>query len=504
MAEQDDVAFWSASRIAAAVADKLVKPSEIVSIFLDRIASINPKLDAYTTVLGDLALDTAMKADAAVARGVPLGPLHGVPIAIKDLEDHKAGVPSSYGSRLLVDYVPSRSATYVERMEAAGAIVLGKTNAPEFGHKGTTDNEVWGPTSSPFGLGLNAGGSSGGSAAAVAAGLASAAQGSDGGGSIRIPAALCGVLGFKGSFGRVAAAVTPNAFGFHSPFVHFGPLTRSAEDAALLLSVMSGPHPRDPFSLPSDGTAWFDELHGSIRALRIGFSFDLGTFPVEHEVREALEGVLTRLQDSGISIVEVPPLPYDHGVLSAVWLRQMGAMYLGGMAAFAREGRDLLANSAQMTAQFRQVIESALEVERTDPSYLRRDNFVRTDVLNWSANVFEQCDLLITPTLGVVSVRNGPRGTTTGPSSIEGVTVDPSIGWCLTHPFNFTGNPAASVPVAWTDQGLPVGLQVVGPRLSDGLVLRACAELERLFPWAHRYPPEPISDLLLDRTEPTT
>src|SRR5439155_4107659 len=205
-------------------------------------------------------------------------------IAIKDLFDFKAGVPNTFGCKPFKDWTPTVSATYVARLEEAGAIVLGKTNTPEFGHRGITDNYLFGPTSTPFRIGKNAGGSSGGSAAAVAAGLATLAQGSDGGGSIRIPASCCGVYGFKASFGRVASVGRPNGFLGHTPFVHSGPLTRTVDDAALMLSTMIGPDPHDPLSLPDDGFDPVAATRRSIAGFRVAYSPDFGLCPVDARV----------------------------------------------------------------------------------------------------------------------------------------------------------------------------------------------------------------------------
>src|SRR3989442_3599956 len=218
MAAQDELAYMPATEIAARIARRDLSPVEVVDAFLDGIARRNQTVNAYVLVLHEEARRLAREDEKAVVCGATLGPLHGLPIAIKGLFDFKAGVPNTFGCKPFKDWTPTVSATYVTRLEEAGAIVLGKTNTPEFGHRGITDNYLFGPTSTPFRIGKNAGGSSGGSAAAVAAGLAPLAQGSDGGGSIRIPAAWCGVDGFKASFGRLAAAAPPDAFLLALPF----------------------------------------------------------------------------------------------------------------------------------------------------------------------------------------------------------------------------------------------------------------------------------------------
>src|SRR5437588_2528516 len=288
----EDLCFMPATEMAARIRRRALSPVEAVEAFLTRIGTRNSAINAYVTVVADQARAAARAAERAVMSGAPLGPLHGLPIALKDLYDFKAGVRNTFGAKPLADYVPDSDATYVHRLEAAGAIVLGKTNTPEFGHKGVTDNLLVGPTSTPFAPGKNAGGSSGGSAAAVADGLAALAQGTDGGGSIRIPAAFCGVYGFKASWGRVAVATRPNAFGWHTPFVHSGPLARTVEDAALMLGVMAGPHPRDPYSLPDDGTAYQAATHRSIGGLRVAYSARFGDFPVDQQVHDVVRAAV--------------------------------------------------------------------------------------------------------------------------------------------------------------------------------------------------------------------
>jgi len=247
-----DLCFLPATELAARICRRDLSPVEVVEAYLGRIKDRNPSINAYTLVPADQAMDAAREAETTMMSGRPLGPLHGVPVAIKDLDD-LAGVPSSMVSLAVQNRVPRTSAAAVERLTRAGAIVLGKTNTPEFGHKGITDNLRFGPTSTPWKLDYNSGGSSGGSAAAVADGMAALAQGTDGGGSVRIPAAFSGVVGFKPSFGRVPSVTRPDGFLWSHPLVHIGPLARTVADAALMTAVMAGPHAGDPLALPDDG-----------------------------------------------------------------------------------------------------------------------------------------------------------------------------------------------------------------------------------------------------------
>ena len=270
LADVDALSFASAGELSNLLRTRELSAVELVEALLDRIARVDPSLGAFVEVAAASAREDARDADRSLAQDRPRGPLHGIPVAIKDL-DEVPGLRTTFGSWPLRDHVSSRASTCVERLTGAGAIVIGKTNAPEFGHKAVTDNAVRGPCSTPFDLSSNAGGSSGGSAAAVAAGLVPIAQGGDGGGSIRIPAALCGVYGLKPTFGRVAQVNRPHAFATHMPFVHVGPLTRTVADAALALQVLAGHVSGDPLSMPHDGTDFVSATSGSIAGLRVGY-----------------------------------------------------------------------------------------------------------------------------------------------------------------------------------------------------------------------------------------
>jgi len=476
----------SAAELALAVRTRRLSPVEIVQAHLGAIERRNPAINAYVTVLAEPALEAARAAERAVMRGDALGPLHGVPFALKDLFETKAGVRTTYGSLPFRDHVAAVTSTPVARLEAAGAIALGKTNTPEFGYKGTTDNRLFGPTSTPFAPGKNAGGSSGGSAAAVAAGLAPLGEGSDGGGSIRIPAALCGVYGFKATFGRVPVAARPDAFLLHTPYAHSGPLTRTVEDAALMLRAMAGPDPRDPLSLPELG----DDLAAATRApvggMRVAYSPDFGGFPVEPGVRAVVERALGALEELGMH-VEVVDVAWTrpHQELADMWTRTSAVRAVESAVSMARAGVDLLGELAdELDPDYRHKLERGRGVSAVD---YRLDDVLRTEVFDALQDVFDRHDLLVTPTLSVAGIDNAADGTTRGPEEVEGQRVDPFIGWCLTYPLNFTGHPAASLPAGTTPEGLPVGLQLVGRRFEDARVLAASAAFERARPWLGAY-----------------
>jgi amidase/aspartyl-tRNA(Asn)/glutamyl-tRNA(Gln) amidotransferase subunit A len=483
----EELRYTPAVELAARIRRRDLSPVEVVENFLRAIEEHNGKLNAYVTVIGDEALEAARRAERTVRAGGELGPLHGVPVAIKDLFDYKAGVRNTYGLKPMADHVPDRDATYVRRFEEAGAVVIGKTNTPELGHRGVTDNLLFGPTSTPYSVDKNAGGSSGGSAAAVAAGLAPIAQGTDGGGSIRIPASFCGVYGFKATFGRVAAAARPDAFVSHTPYSHSGPLSRTVEDAALMLGVMVGPDPRDPLSLPDGGEDFLAATRRSVRGLRIAYSPDFDIFPVEREVEAIVRDAARAFEDAGADVEEARVgLAHDQRELCAVWMREIGVKCAGIFEAFARDGRDLLRDHRhELSPELVGLIEAG---HRLSAIEYKRDEVTRTEVFDALEDLFEEYDLLVTPTLAVPPFDNAGNGNTVGPSRVNREEVDPLLGWCLTYPVNYTGHPAASIPAGLTDAGLPVGMQMIGRRFEDATVLAASAAFERARPWQDSYP----------------
>lgn len=484
-AERINLCFLPAAELAARIRRHDLSPVEVVSAYLDRIAERNPVVNAYTTVLGDRALEAARVSERDVANGRLLGPLHGVPVAIKDLDDVE-GVPTSMGSVAIRDKIPARNAVFVDRLEQAGAIVLGKTNSPEFGHKGTTDNLLFGPTSTPWAVGKNSGGSSGGSAAAVADGLAALGQGTDGGGSVRIPAAFCGVVGFKASFGRIPSVTRPDAFLWQHPYVHIGPLARTVADAALMAQVMAGPHDRDPLSLPHDG-GYPSALPPRLEKLRIAYSPRLGNFPVDPSVAAVVGNAVDVISGHGtpVDLIELD-LKVSHQELADVWVRQISVHY-GAIAEHLKlEGLDLLGEHAEeLTPEFRAMLESAMRLGAVQH---RLDDVLRTQVFDALEDVLQRYDVIVCPTLAVPSVPNADDGNTRGPVQINGEAVDPLIGWCMTYPINFTGHPAISVPAGVTPDGMPIGLQIIGRRFADETVLAVADAVERMLPWFNSYP----------------
>jgi Asp-tRNA(Asn)/Glu-tRNA(Gln) amidotransferase A subunit family amidase len=481
-----NLCFLPATELAARIRRRAISPVEAVESYLRRIENRNSAVNAYTLVLAEQALDVARAAEAAVMSGRPLGPLHGVPVAIKDLDD-VAGVPTSMGSLAVENRVPKASAAAVERLLEAGAIILGKTNTPEFGHKGITDNLRFGPTSTPWKIGYNSGGSSGGSAAAVADGMAALGQGTDGGGSVRIPASFSGVVGFKPSFGRVPSVTRPDAFLWGHPLVHIGPLARTVADAALMTSVMAGPHAGDPLTLPDDGVDYLRGAGEMRRGFRVAYCAHLGDFPVDQRVAGIVKLAVQALERNGVEVDEVKlDFGTDHDTLARLWVRIISVHYGAIARHWKQEGVDLLGEHAEkLTPQFRQMLIDAGSIPAVD--YVL-DDVLRTGVFVGLQSVFERYDLIVSPTLAVPPVLNAFDGNTVGPTEIGGKSVDPLIGWCMTFPINFTGHPAISVPAGTTPEGLPVGMQIIGRRHRDESVLALASRFEQAQPWFQNYP----------------
>lgn len=480
----DDIVFVSGTELAERIRQGEVSPIDTVERYLSRIRC-SKELNAYITVTEESARKAAMEAERAVEQNSPadLGALHGVPVALKDLTAFKKGVRHTFGCTALADHIADHTSVFVERLESAGAIVIGKTNTPEFGHRTTTDNLLVGPTPTPFDFGMNAGGSSGGSAAAVAAGLTVLGQGGDAVGSVRIPAALCGVYGLKPSFGRIPQAPRPDAFFNVSPFVDKGPLTRTVEDAAMMLSVMAGPHQRDPLSLPDDGSDFVDAAQQSIDGLSVAYSPDLGIFPVSTAVESVVADAVQELSDEGATITKIE-IDFGHSLETLREDIRMPAMNLLAAKSAANtedaHGLDLLGENREA------IPEELAERIATGRSYsaieFERTKRLRTDIFDTIQNVFAEYDLLVTPTVAVAGVENG----VIGPHEVDGNSIDPISDWALTWPFNLSGHPAASIPAGFTD-GLPVGMQLVGPRFDDAAVLAASAAFERCRPWHEAY-----------------
>jgi amidase len=459
----------SATQLAQQIRHKEISPVEVIDTCLKKIDTVNPKINAFVTVLHEEARHQAKQAEEAVMKGEAVGALQGVPVAIKDLTPTK-GIRTTFGSPLFKDYIPEHDATFVKRIKDAGAIIVGKTNTPEFGHKGTTDNPLFGATKNPWNTTLTSGGSSGGSAAAVAAGLVPFAEGSDGGGSIRIPSSLCGVFGFKPTYGRVPFdGNRENVFGSHQPFLHYGTISRTAEDGALLFSVMQGPASTDPFSLPDTGNDFTTSFKQSVKGLKVAYTPDFGVYQVSSDVRKVIEKAVEGLRDLGCNVEEVA---LDFGMPLKQLLRPFVKMWCVSMAVnygdlLDRHPETFSDSIATMIAVGRKM--SAVEYKALEKE--------RTKVWNTVQNILNSCDLLVSPTLAATAFPHELEG----PAEINGKKIHADSDWIMTQVYNMTGHPAASLPVGLTENRLPVGMQIAGNRMADKLILQLSHAYQEAF-----------------------
>lgn len=443
---------------------------------LGRIEVLDVELKAFCTLAPEAALAEADAVDRRLAAGEPVGPLAGVPVAIKDLIATR-GLRTTFGSRLYSDNIPDEDDVVVERLRDAGAIVVGKTNTSEFGYGAIGHNTLFPTTRSPWNPALTPGGSSAGSAVAIATGMLSLALGSDGGGSVRVPASLTGTFGIKPSWGRVPVypgcrdETQPGASGWES-LEHIGPITRTVADAALALSVLSGPTPKDRHSLPHEAIDWTDLSPAWLRGRRIAFSHDLGFAPVDPEVAAITEAAARTLAAAfGAELEIVSPA--------------IGDTTPAFLALVAMDtDRNGLRRMAELTAhRFTPQLTRLLATEWTADDFTDAI-LARKRISNQMHRFMGRYDLLLTPTSAIASFAIDSEG----PAEIDGRPVPPG-GWT---PFsalaNLTGQPAASVPAGFTRDGRPVGLQIMGRHLDDMGVLRASAGVEQVLPWRGIWP----------------
>ncbi|MCA0172084.1 amidase [Bacillus sp. RAR_GA_16] len=393
--------------------------------------------------------------------------MHGVPIALKDLTS-VAGRRTTFGSPLFENHISDSEPTIVTRIRNAGAIIIGKTNTPEFGHKGTTDNLIAGPTKNPWDFSRTAGGSSGGSAAAVASKCVPIAEGSDGGGSIRIPSSLNGIVGHKPTFGRVPFDSSPhNRFGTIHPFVHYGPMARSTGDAALLLSVMEGYQPSDPFSVPIPKENLLEEMKLGVKGKKFAFTEDFGLYPFEQEILGPLEEAISLLREQG-AIVE--KIPFQFGLDLKELISFFNKMWYAGLATAYGVLYDRF--PSQFSPSVSAMIDSGRQLSAVE---LRETEMKRTIIWNTLQKELDHYDAILSPVVGVTAFSHQIDG----PNTISGKATAPISDWMMTQLYNCTGHPAISIPVGTAQSGLPVGLQAATGKFNDRLLFRIAHTLER-------------------------
>jgi amidase len=467
-----ELCFTPATELIGMIRSRKISPVELTQVVLDRIQAIDPKIRAYITVIPELALQTAREREKELMGKDPLGPLHGIPISIKDLTPTR-GIRTTWGCRHYKDFVPEEDALVVQRIKKAGAILLGKTNTPEFGIGINATNGILGTTLNPWDRSKTAGGSSGGAAAALAAGLGPLAEGTDMAGSIRLPASYCGIVGLRPSPGVIPRY--PNYWAWDTMAVH-GPMARTTSDLALLLSVMAGPDERDPIAPPLLGPSFPEEIHRDLRGMRMAWTPDLkGLCRIEPEVARICQEAARKFEEIGCRVEEDSP---DLGLVRAI-IPPLRAFWTAAARAQLLEIEDEVDNSFLKDYLHKAHRVTAMEVALAERA--------RTRLWLSMGEFFQRYDFLLTPTTSTPAF----AADRLFPAQIDGRPVEDRIDSYLhTYALSFTGLPAISVPAGWTQAGLPVGLQIIGRKWAEGMVIRAAANLERIAPWAHRRPPE--------------
>ena len=466
---QDNIVYLSAVDMAAHIRAGRLSARELMQAHLARIEAINPKVNAIVTLHAEAAMAASLAADEAQAHGKPLGPLHGLPVAHKDLVMTR-GMRTTYGSRVHADYVPSRSALLVERQQAAGAISIGKTNTPEFGAGSQTFNDVFGATRNPYDLGKTCGGSSGGSAVALATGMVPLADGTDMGGSLRCPANFCNVVGLRPSVGRVPDFPAQNGWGNLSVY---GPMARSVEDLALHLSVMAGHDARDPLAISEGGAQFREPLQRDLKGRRIAWSMDMGGLPVDPRVVKVLDAQRRVFEELGCIVEDdCPDFRDAHDIFMALRAYAFELHYGAIMDRHPGVLKDTIVWNIEAGRKL-----SASQLARAEK--LRTALFIRMH------RFMEKYDALVTP------VNQVPPFDIEQPfvNEIAGVKMDSYIDWMRScYYITATTHPALSVPAGFTDDGLPVGMQIIGRHQGELALLQLGHGVEQANPVGLRRP----------------
>jgi amidase len=454
----DELCALTAIELAGRIRRKQVSARDVMSAHLARIERVNPKINAIVTLVADRAMTGAAKADEKQARGEALGPLHGLPVAHKDLVP-TAGIRTTYGSPFYRDNVPTKDALIVTRIRAAGAITLGKTNTPEFGAGSNTFNPVFGATHNAYNLVKTVGGSSGGAAAALTTGMVPIADGSDTGGSLRNPAAWNNVVGFRPSPGRV-----PHEDGTWSPLSTSGPIARTVADVALFFSTIAGPHAPDPLTINEDGARFRAPLDRSFKGVRVAWFKDLGGVPFESEITRVVNANRKVFEQLGCVVEEAEP---DFAGVGDAFPILRHLSYHSSYAALARQHPDMVKDTVKW---------EIAEAERNTGADVARAAARQAKLYHDTTEFFEKYEYFVLPVTQVE-----PFDTTTEyPMSIAGVAMPTYIDWMRSCWYvTFMSNPAISVPAGFSASGLPVGLQIVGRHRGDWSVLQIAHAFER-------------------------
>lgn len=468
-AEAPDLVSKSAVELAAMIRRRAVSSAEVLEAHLKRIEQINPKVNAIVTLVPEMAREAARRADEAVAKGAALGPLHGLPIAHKDLQETR-GIRTTFGTRIFKDHVPTEDSLTVARLKRAGAITIGKTNTPEFGAGSQTFNAIFGATKNPYNLAKTCGGSSGGAAVSLATCMMPIADGSDFGGSLRNPAGWCNVVGFRTCAGRVPRY--PVAQAWFSSSVD-GPMARSVEDVALMLSAMAGPDPRSPISITEPGSVFARPLGASMKGRRVAWFKNMGGLPFEKDVAETVNRQRATFESLGFIVEEAEPDFRDADFVFKT---------LRGWLSYASHAEHLRQYPQFYKDTLRGEIEGGAKVTAAD---LARAETLRTALYHRVRVFFERYDYFVAPVSQVAPFDIAQEY----PTSINGVAMESYIDWMKSCYFiSATGLPSISVPAGFTESGLPTGLQIVGRQWGEWSVLEAAHAYEQATQFGRKRP----------------
>ena len=465
-----EICYLGAGELSRLIQRKEVSPVEIVEAHLARIMSLEPKLNSFITLLSDQAGADAREAEKEILENRYLGPLHGIPFGLKDLFYIK-GVRNTSGLKIFDRFVPDFDSTVGLRLKRAGAVLTGKLNLHPLAYGATGENPDYGNMHNPWDVNLITGGSSGGSGSAVASGQCTLSMGTDTGGSVRIPSALCGIVGLKPTYGRISRyGVAPLAWSLDHP----GPMARNVEDCALLLDATAGFDPRDPCSANVPTADFTKALTGNVRGLRAGVPQEYFEVPMDPTVKEKVLKAIDHLRTLGISIIEVSWPMYRHSVAAANAIQMVEAA--------AYHSKLIKAHGSSLDLTIRLRLESGFFIPAVDYVQAQR---VRTRFADQTLSLFRKVDLLVGPTLPVTAFK---IGTTMKEVAGNAMNVIPLLTQ-YTRPFNLTGFPAITLPCGFSEEGLPIGLQIAGRPFDEATVLRAAHAYEQSTDWHRRRPP---------------
>ena len=477
----------SATELGALVNSKQISAQESIDYFLKRVSKYNNKLTAFVYLEPEDAMAEAIKLDRRIAKGEYVGPFAGVPVGLKDFLPSKKGWSNTHGGVHHLRAIDDGDSTFYSAARKLGAIAIGKTNAPPFGFKGTCDNKLYGPTKNPFNYKYNSGGSSGGTASAVGAGLIPIGEGGDAGGSIRIPSSWCNCFGFKASKGTIPLYCRPDGFAATHPFCVNGAITRTVLDSATILNELAVYDPRDPNSLPINSNKNFvDLMNKPVKGMKVGFTYDFDLFPVDSEVKRVIEKAVNALTLAGIE-VEPVRFHWKHSLedIASCWSWSISVDTAIDLNMWKYDGLDLVKDHRdELTEEFIYWNEIAYNAGVSD---FREFNEIRTDILDNFEDVFDEYDAILSPATCCPPITNDSDGYVEEIGGIKLNEKTNTISFCQTFLVNFIGYPSASVPAGLTGEGLPIGLQITGKQYRDEDVLAISRAYEEVNPWDSLY-----------------